>query len=341
VGIAAVVVVLASCEAGYTVPMAGSGAGGNSGDGGPATGATLNAPDQVAVAPDGSFYVADHAECVIRRVDASTQQISTIAGNGTCGDDGDDASAIDAQLRPSGQTGGMAVGPDGSLWFIQEDYVTVAPGRSVPLDWHLRRILPDGTMTTPNLAQQHVTGVDFAADGTMYYSDGTPYVTTSSVYEVPPGGSSTAVYSSSILQLGPVAVSGPDQLTIGAAPMSQYSEGTVKRLDLASGTLTQLYSVGSGFVRSVTASSTGAVYAIAMDMGFGSVNHLHEVVRIDPDGTTSVIAGNGTADPGTTAQWGPATSLSLTPSAVVTTPHNGLLVTSGHVVYRIADPGNV
>ena len=61
--------------------IAGNGLAGISGDGGPATTAALNTPDDVAVAADGTVYVADAGNFRIRRISPGGV-ISTIAGNG-------------------------------------------------------------------------------------------------------------------------------------------------------------------------------------------------------------------------------------------------------------------
>jgi sugar lactone lactonase YvrE len=58
---------------------------GYSGDGGAATSAQLNWPMGVAVDPAGDLYIADFSNNLIRRVDAATQNITTVAGNGTTG----------------------------------------------------------------------------------------------------------------------------------------------------------------------------------------------------------------------------------------------------------------
>jgi len=76
--------------------VAGTGNAGYTGDGALATSATLNAPAAVAVDSSGDIFIADTNNMVIRKVDASTSFISTVAGNGsaclpppaTCGDGG-------------------------------------------------------------------------------------------------------------------------------------------------------------------------------------------------------------------------------------------------------------
>src|SRR5207244_1630621 len=71
---------------------------GFAGDDGPATKARLNTPDGVAIAPDGDLIVADSHNDRIRRVDKPTGIITTVAGSGENGYDGDEQPAIDAAL---------------------------------------------------------------------------------------------------------------------------------------------------------------------------------------------------------------------------------------------------
>lgn len=93
--------------------VAGSGARGYAGDGGPATDAVLFYPMDVALDGDGGFYVADTFNDRVRRVDPSGT-ITTVAGGGSgssC-----EATGIPATqaclLRPHG----VAVGPDDLLY---------------------------------------------------------------------------------------------------------------------------------------------------------------------------------------------------------------------------------
>jgi len=67
---------------GIITTVVGSGAQGNSGDGGPALQAALNSPQGITVDPAGNLYIADTYNHRIRKVDAVTGIIATVAGNG-------------------------------------------------------------------------------------------------------------------------------------------------------------------------------------------------------------------------------------------------------------------
>jgi uncharacterized protein (TIGR03437 family) len=97
---------------GIITTVAGSGAAGYSGDGGPATAATLRNPTAVAVDAAGDIYIADTNNNVIRRVDTNGN-ISTVAGTGTPGYNGDGSPATAYELYlPSA----VAAGPSCSLY---------------------------------------------------------------------------------------------------------------------------------------------------------------------------------------------------------------------------------
>ena len=93
-----------SLDAGGTVRelLAGSGRRGRAGDGGPAIEAELGGPKGLAIGPDGTIYIADTENHVIRAIDRTTGQIATLVGDGTKGD-GPDGPALQCRLsRPHG-----------------------------------------------------------------------------------------------------------------------------------------------------------------------------------------------------------------------------------------------
>lgn len=79
--------------------VAGTGEKGYSGDGGPATAARLNEPYEVRFDADGNMFFVEMQNFVVRRVDARTKTISTVAGTGKKGFFGDGGPAVKAQLN--------------------------------------------------------------------------------------------------------------------------------------------------------------------------------------------------------------------------------------------------
>lgn len=82
---------------GTITTIAGTGVEGSDGDGGPATAARLSQPYGMAVGEDGSVYISDRGNFKIRRVDPDGV-ITTIAGTGVRGDEGDGGPATEASF---------------------------------------------------------------------------------------------------------------------------------------------------------------------------------------------------------------------------------------------------
>ena len=95
-----------------TTTIAGNGQRGYGGDGGPATAASLNMPHEIQFDPVGHLFIVERDNHAVRRVDARTGTISTIAGTGTAGFSGDGGPAARAQLRSPHS---IALAPGGQL----------------------------------------------------------------------------------------------------------------------------------------------------------------------------------------------------------------------------------
>ena len=91
--------------------IAGDGSAGYLGDGGKATGATLNTPYGLAFDAAGNLYIADLGNYVVRKV-TTGGIISTVAGNDTIGFAGDGGAATSAVLN---NPIGLAVDSSGNL----------------------------------------------------------------------------------------------------------------------------------------------------------------------------------------------------------------------------------
>ena len=95
---------------GIITTYAGTGTAGYSGDGGPAMSAELNTPISLAIDPADNIYVSDNSNSRLRKIDAATGIITTIAGNGGSGFSGDGGAATSAQLGPGGPAFDIASG---------------------------------------------------------------------------------------------------------------------------------------------------------------------------------------------------------------------------------------
>ncbi|MDQ3010964.1 MAG: PA14 domain-containing protein, partial [Acidobacteriota bacterium] len=152
--------------------VAGNGGAGYSGDGVPASTASLYNPTGIAVDAQGNLYIADRNNQRIRRVDAATQQITTIAGNGASGFGGDNGQATAAQLNNPNE---VAVDLLGNVYIVDQT------------NNRIRRVNATGIIETiagtgvngfsgdggPAL-QAHIstpTGIEVESDGSIYFGD--------------------------------------------------------------------------------------------------------------------------------------------------------------------------
>jgi sugar lactone lactonase YvrE len=108
-------------KTGIVTTVAGNGTQGFGGDGGPALSAELSEPSGVAVDGSGNLFIVDRGNFRVRRVDAKTGIIKTLAGNGAKGFSGDGGSATSAELGGIfGLIGGLAVDVSGNVFIVDE-----------------------------------------------------------------------------------------------------------------------------------------------------------------------------------------------------------------------------
>src|SRR2546423_8319820 len=92
-------VALCASQAAEIKTIAGTGTAGFSGDGGPGSAAQINNPYGLAIGPDGALYFCEIGNHRVRRLDLHTHIISTAAGSGRKGYDGDGGPALVAALN--------------------------------------------------------------------------------------------------------------------------------------------------------------------------------------------------------------------------------------------------
>src|SRR5262249_54815095 len=141
------------------------------GDNGSALAAFLNEPRRVAVDASGNLFIVDTFNLRIRRVDANTGIITTVAGDGGYGPQGDGGLATRAGL----QAAGVLAAPNGDLFIA--DYtrvrrvdgvtgvITTVAGGGEPADK-----VGDGGLATAAALVSPV-GLALDAAGNLYVSD--------------------------------------------------------------------------------------------------------------------------------------------------------------------------
>lgn len=108
-------------NSGIITTIAGNGESGFSGDGGHATKAKLSLPVAVSVDKQDNLFIVDAENNVVRRVDATSGIITSVAGNGTADFAGDGGLAINASLDFGDEVGDVDVDLQGNI-FIADSF---------------------------------------------------------------------------------------------------------------------------------------------------------------------------------------------------------------------------
>jgi RHS repeat-associated protein len=175
---------------------AGTGTAGFAGDGGPALAAQFDRPLGLALAPDGTLYIADGNNSRVRAI-SPQGIISTFAGGGTSSTTNGDGGPATAAYIAGPHA--VALGPDGSLYIADDSLgqvrrvtpdgtiTTIATGLSEPLglcvgpsqevyvtEWtggQVDKIAPDGTRTVVISGLSYPHTVDTGPDGSLYVTE--------------------------------------------------------------------------------------------------------------------------------------------------------------------------
>jgi sugar lactone lactonase YvrE len=220
---------------GIITTIVGNGTQGFSGDTGLATSANIDSPTGIALDNANNLYLADTHNHRIRRIDAATGIITTIAGTGTPGFSGDTADATSATLAfPHGLT----LDANGNLYLADT------------ANHRIRRIdSTTGIITTT------------AGDGTQTFAgDGSPAITAS--LDTP---RATALSPNALVTLADTGNQRIRQLTAAPAPATTIQ--TIAGLGItASGTLTltapSVITYGTGQITATLATATPATGSI-------------------------------------------------------------------------------
>ena len=333
--------------------VAGTGEAAFGGDGGPATSALLRFPQGVAVDASGNLYIGDTGNERVRKV-APDGTISTVAGTGTRGFNGDGGPATDALLNfPTG----LDVDTSGNL------FTTDSTKR-------IRKVAPDGTISTVAGNGSTSTG-SFSGDGgratdaglnrprrVAVDASGNLFIADTGndrIRKIAPDGTISTVAGSGLrgssgdggpatdaglflLNGGDIAVDASGNLFI-----ADSRNHRIRRV-IPDGTISTIAGNGTegfgGDGGPATDAQLSFPYGVAVDASgnlFIADSGNNRMRKVAPDGTISTVAGNGSA--GFSGDGGPATSAQLSPTDVAVDTSGNLFIVDSLVVLT-ADPGN-
>ena len=154
------------------------------GDGGPATQATLISPETLAIDGAGNIYVSGNQEMRVRRIDATTGNISTVAGTGNpctnptanpaCGDNGPATSATltDVVSLAFDPTGNLYIGDTGAARIrkvnMTTQVITTYAGDGTPCT-----VAPCGDNGPATSGQVFPLDITFDGNGNLFTVQGT------------------------------------------------------------------------------------------------------------------------------------------------------------------------
>jgi hypothetical protein len=341
----------AASAASYSLsPFAGTGVAGPPSTGS-ATSSQLNEPDAVAVDSSGDVYIADDNNNEVEKVTPSGV-LSIIAGNGTCGQPTVGQATNSELCEPAG----VAVDSAGNVYIANygdSDVVKVTPSGTLSI------IAGDGTDGAPTAGQAtnselgEVWGVAVDWSGDIYIADDTEQL----IEKVTPSGTLSIFAgidgTNGSPTPGPATDSDLDYPTgiatdsAGNVYLDNYDSSQILKFT-PSGTLS-IFAGNGSFAASTpgpaTLSALEAPFGVATDAA-GDVyiadTYNYEIDEVTPDGTLSVIAGDGTQGPPTYS--GPATSSELNqPDDVASSAVGRLYIadTANNTIDLLAPPAPV
>jgi cysteine-rich repeat protein len=317
---------------GAIASVVGTGSPGSIGDERFATSATLNQPFGIAHDDSGNLFIADTSHHRVRRVDAQTGVITTVAGSGNPGYGGDGGPAAAAQLNNPHD---VAVDDLGNV-FIADSYnhrirrvdsqtgiITTFAGTGVP------GFSSDGIAAT----SAHIG----AAQGLFVDGARNVFIADTSNQRIRRVDAQTGVISTvaGTGDYGGNGDNGPATSAELAAPRDVFVDALgnlliadtynhrIRRVDSESGILTTVVGTGTaggtGDGGPATAATLHAPHAVFVDAGGGLIiaDYLNSRVRRVAGGTIQTIAGTGTSggegelSAATSVELGSATSISV------------------------------
>ncbi len=337
--------------------LAGDGRPGFAGDGAAAGAARLDQPFDAAFDRAGDLFVTDTGNHRIRRIDAGDGTITTIAGNGRKGFDGDGGPALEASLN---EPYGLAIDADGTIYFADRlngrvRRIDGATGTiaTVAGDGSKSSTGDDGPAATAGLVEPN--GVALDGRGHLAIADVAGHrvrlvdLATGTIQTI--AGNGQGRHDGDDGPADRAALNGPRAVEYGpdgTLYILERNGNTLRAIDPASGAIRTIAGTGrkgytgdGGPARMATFDGPKEL-AIGPDRAIYIVDtENHAIRRIDQaDGSIATVAG-GRRGPG--GDGGPATAAGLDrPHGVAVGPDGSIVIgdTNNHRVRRVGPPGS-
>ncbi len=275
---------------GYVTTVAGQGGtSGFSGDGGQAKSALFKNNYGVATDAAGNLYITDTNNYRVRKVDVNGN-ITTIAGNGTSGNTGDNGPALQAKVNPTD----VAVDSKGNMYIADANNGVV------------RKVDPSGIITTvvSSLSQPRAVAVD--SSNNLYVADNYH----NKIIKMAPNGTVTTVagtggsgYSG---DGGPATSANINSNVFGLAVdkagniyLSDSGNNRLRKVDAASGIITTVAGTGTSAVTGDGGPAIQASLNWPTGLTLDSEGNLYitnnngTIRRVDAAGIITTVAGSG------------------------------------------------
>lgn len=311
---------------GFITTVAGNGATGYSGDGGPAGSASFNYPVGVSLDSTGNIYVADQFNHRIRKITVSTGVITTVAGVGSPGFGGDGGPATAAALAfPLG----LAVVGANTVFVGDQSNHRIRKVRTSPS--LIATVAGSGSngfagdggpATSASFAFPGGVAIDSAGD--IYVADQSNNrvrkITVATGVVTTVAGTGAAAFSGDGGGATSASLKGPYGIAVDSADniyVADMNNHRIRKITVATGVITTVAGNGVNDFAGDGGPATAASLSIPSGIAFDGAGNMYvadqgnaRVRRVTlATGIISTVAGNGTV--GFAGDGGPATSASL------------------------------
>ena len=334
-------------------------AGGGSayGEGGLATAAQMNSNYFIALDGSGNLFIADNGNNRVRRIDAVTHLISTVAG--IAGTGGYTADAVAATTSKLNSPIGIAVDASGNIFVGDQNnnrirridgstgIITTIAGNGTA------GFSADGSVAVSAMINQP-RGVAVNSAGDVYFSEGGFTATRVRVVSGTTGimstiaGNGTAGYLADGVLANTTEINNPRGVYVDALNnvyIADMGNNRIRRVDATTGFISTVAGTGTGGAGTDGVAATTSKINAPSDVKFDAAGNMYiadvnngRIRMVNSTGIISTVAGNSTG--ASAGDWGPATAAAVrmaAPVSMAILPNNNYFYISDRTNSRIRE----